>query len=265
MCERWHWCWTDGKRCYLYSQCPSSHRACARRKCCSGCIRTAQSCNFVAHRDTCTSWYFCGCMIAVLIVSENICKYCFAIRIRALITQNASWGLRIESARNVCTHLERQRRIDYRCFKTHAQKPWRRFNITFVIHFHDSQDLHFGSSITRSIIQFARISNQLSLLKHFFDRSNGPVRSSEVFEFWRVRSEPWSVANNANSKDSKDSTVKLIVILIATICSDESDDACRFFLSIPLNTIDSFWLPYLEFNFDRCSLVGRWAWISSLN
>ncbi len=29
--------------------------------------------------------------------------------------QNASCGLRIKSARNVCTHLESQRRIYYRC------------------------------------------------------------------------------------------------------------------------------------------------------
>jgi hypothetical protein len=49
---------------------------------------------FVAHRDTCAKSSYCGCMIAVLIVSESVCKKIFTAWILALITQNASCGVR---------------------------------------------------------------------------------------------------------------------------------------------------------------------------
>ena len=53
----------------------------------------------------------------------------------------------------------------------------------FVICFHDSQDLRFGLSITRSIIHFAGISNQLSFLRFFLTDRIGPSEVPTCLNF----------------------------------------------------------------------------------
>ena len=82
-----------------------------------------------------------------------------------------------------------------------------------MIFFHDSQDVHFGLSIARSIIHLAGIN--FRYLDIFFDRSNGPIRSSEVFRRIFEESEASNEVLQSMQTDSKDrNTVKLIVILI---------------------------------------------------
>ncbi len=131
----------------------------------------------------------------------------------------------------------------------------------FAICFHDSQDLHFGLSITRSIIHCAGISNQLSLLRIFFDRSNRPIRSSDLFEFLKSRAMKCCNQCKLALKIGVPSNWSLFWLFC-------SDNACRFFLefdSLYKNSCTLKGAPYLKFKFDRCSLVGRRAWISFLN